>query len=83
MIALSMLRALADRDMAVPGRVRVVGYDDLPLAAQAVPRITTVRQDFATGARAMVERLFARMADRPARSLQLEPSLVVRDSTRS
>lgn len=80
-IAMMTLRALADRGAPVPQAVRVVGYDDLPLAVQAVPRITTVRQDFAAGAKAMVERLFARLAGRSPGSLQLTPTLVARDST--
>ena len=81
-IAMMTLRALADRGVAVPGAVRVVGFDDLPIAVATVPRISTIRQDFATGAKAMVERLFARMAGTACTSLQLTPELIVRDSTR-
>lgn len=82
-IAMTTLRALADRGVPVPEAVQVIGFDDLPLAAQAVPRITTVRQDFQTGAHAMVERLFQKMAGGAVKSLQLEPVLVIRDSTRA
>jgi DNA-binding LacI/PurR family transcriptional regulator len=82
-IAMMTLRALADRDVPVPGGVQVVGYDDLPIAVQTVPRISTIRQDFAGGAKAMVERLFARMAGDAPGSLQFPPELVVRDSTRA
>jgi DNA-binding LacI/PurR family transcriptional regulator len=81
-IAITTLRALADRGTPVPDAVRVIGYDDLPIAVQAVPRISTIRQDFAAGARAMVERLFAAIAGEPPCPLQLPPELVVRDSTR-
>ena len=82
-IAMTTLRALADRGVPVPGGMQVVGYDDLPIAVQTVPRISTVRQDFAGGARAMVERLFARMAGDAPGSLRLPPELVVRGSTRA
>ena len=82
-IALSALRALADHRLAVPDAVQVVGYDDLPIATQAVPRLTTVAQDFAAGAAAMVERLFARIAGAESASLRLAPRLVTRDSTRA
>lgn len=81
MIAMMLLRALADRGIAVPQAVKVVGFDDLPLATQSVPRITTIRQDFETGARAMIERLFARIANQDMPALELAPALVVRDST--
>lgn len=81
-IAMMTLRALADRGASVPGAVQVVGYDDLPIAIHTVPRISTIRQDFAAGARAMVERLFAAMAGKSPRSLELAPELIIRDSTR-
>ncbi|KQZ32111.1 LacI family transcriptional regulator [Caulobacter sp. Root1472] len=79
-IAMTTLRVLADRGVAVPGQIRVIGYDDIPLAAQTVPRLTTVRQDIATGAKAMVEALFARIGGEDAASVQMTPVLVGRDS---
>lgn len=79
-IAMTTLRVLADQGVVVPEKVRVVGYDDIPLAAQTVPRLTTVRQDIATGAKAMVDALFARIAGEDAVSVQMTPVLVQRDS---
>lgn len=79
-IAMTALRVLADRGLVVPDRIRVVGYDDLPLAAQTVPRLTTIRQDIATGAKAMLDALFARIAGEEAASVQMSPVLVRRDS---
>ena len=79
-IAMTTLRVLADRGVAVPGQIRVIGYDDIPLAAQTVPRLTTIRQDIATGAKAMVEALFARIGGEDAASVQMTPVLVGRDS---
>ncbi|AQR63115.1 LacI family transcriptional regulator [Brevundimonas sp. LM2] len=80
-IALTTLRALADRGVAVPDKVKVIGFDDLPLAMQAVPRITTIRQDFQTGARAMIDRLFLKIEGKPVSSVTMAPRLIVRDST--
>ena len=80
-IALTTLRTLADRGVAVPDAVKVAGFDDLPLAMQAVPRITTIHQDFQTGAQAMVDRLFLKIEGKPVSSLTLPPRLIVRDST--
>ncbi len=80
MIAMTAVRALADRSIRVPDDLPVIGYDDLPLAAQAVPRITTIRQDIAAGAKAMVEALFARIAGSDTGSVILDPELIARDS---
>ncbi|WP_245827771.1 LacI family DNA-binding transcriptional regulator [Sinomonas mesophila] len=46
-MALGVLRALSERGVNVPGRLSVVGFDDLPEAAFFIPPLTTVRQDFA------------------------------------
>lgn len=49
--ALNMLRA---RGVAVPGQISVVGFDDMPIAQDVVPALTTVRLPLADiGARAM------------------------------
>ncbi|WP_322963397.1 LacI family DNA-binding transcriptional regulator [Sphingomonas fuzhouensis] len=80
MIAITAVRVLADRAIAVPDAISVIGYDDLPLAAQAVPRISTIRQDIAVGAQAMVEALFARIGGGEAGSVVLDPELVLRET---
>lgn len=78
--ALNAIRVLADRGIAVPSRIAVVGYDDLPLAAQSVPSLTTVRQDLVAGAEAMIASLFARIRGDEVDSTVLSPTLVVRGS---
>ncbi len=80
-IALSALRALAEHGHAVPGKVRVVGYDDLPLANQAMPPLTTIRQSLTNGADMLIDLLFRRMAGEPAASVVMMPELIVRGST--
>lgn len=53
-MALGMLRAIAEAERTVPDEVAVVGFDDVPDAAQYAPPLTTVRQDFdELGARAV------------------------------
>lgn len=82
-IAMACLRELHQRQRHVPADIQVVGFDDLPLAAQTNPPLTTIRQDIETGARALVERLQARIAGDDASGLLMAPRLVIRDSTRS
>ncbi len=79
-IAMHSLRALADRGIAVPEGMPVVGFDDLPFASTIIPRLTTIRQDIPAGAAAMARALFARMEGRDAESVVMAPVLVERDS---
>jgi DNA-binding LacI/PurR family transcriptional regulator len=80
-IALSTLRALAERGHSVPTKVRVIGYDDLPLANQTIPPLTTVRQDLVAGAAHLVDLLFRRIGGEKTNSIVLEPQLIVRGSS--
>ncbi len=80
MIALATMAALVAGGRSVPGDVAVTGFDDLPLAERAIPRLTTIRQDLEAGARAMVEALFARLDGAAAPGLEMPPRLIVRDS---
>lgn len=80
MIAMCTLRALADRAIAVPGQVAVMGFDDIPIATQTVPRLTTIRQDVARGAELMVDALFRRIGGQNVAATVMAPELIVRDS---
>jgi DNA-binding LacI/PurR family transcriptional regulator len=80
-IALSTLRALAERGHGVPSKVRIIGYDDLPLANQTIPPLTTVRQDLVAGAAHLVDLLFRRIGGEKTSSIVLEPQLIVRGSS--
>lgn len=43
LLAIGALSALRDRGIAVPGDVSVIGIDDVPVASDVTPRLTTVR----------------------------------------
>jgi DNA-binding LacI/PurR family transcriptional regulator len=80
-IAMSALRALSERGLSVPGDVRIMGYDDLALASHTVPRLSTVRQDLATGAAHLIDLLLRRIAGETTDSVVMTPTLVVRRSS--
>ena len=80
-VAMAVVNALGERGIAVPGQIRVVGYDDLPVALQTVPRLTTIRQDFAAGAAHLVDLLFRRIAGEDTDSVVMPPELIVRASS--
>lgn len=79
-LAALCLTELRQQDIAVPGAVKLVGFDDLPIARQTVPPLTTVRQDIAAGARGLVDLLLRRLAGETTESLVLPPELVRRET---
>jgi LacI family transcriptional regulator len=83
LMAAGALQAIAERGLAAPRDVAVVGFDDIQIAPLLQPSLTTIRQDKQGLGGAAGESL-ARMIEDP----QLEPpaitvpvTLVVRDST--
>ncbi len=80
-IAMAALRALRERGIAVPERVKVSGYDDLGFASHTSPPLTTVRQDLELSARHLVDTMFKRIAGEETPSVVLSPRLVIREST--
>lgn len=82
LMALGALAALHEHGLAVPDDVAVMGYDDLPLAAAAIPPLTTVRQPVAEMG-AIAFRMVIRLAageDLETERVLLETQLVERAS---
>ncbi|WIT14160.1 LacI family DNA-binding transcriptional regulator [Paucibacter sediminis] len=69
--------------LRVPEDVKVVGFDDIPMAAYEAYALTTFRQDIGALAERAVACLAERMGapDMPSRTLELPVSLVERRST--
>lgn len=79
-IAMSTLRALAERGKRVPQDVGVIGYDDIMTAIHTMPPLTTIRQDVRRGAAMMVDLLFRRINGEDVVSVAMAPELVLRGS---
>ena len=80
--ALGLLRALAERDLAVPGDVAITGYGDHPYAAYLQTPLTTVRLPAAEVGTTAVDLLLQRLrssGERP-RKILIRPELVIRAS---
>jgi DNA-binding LacI/PurR family transcriptional regulator len=80
-LAISAMRALADRGLAVPADVAVAGFDDIPVSAFTTPPLTTLHQDCHTGARLLVENLLRLIRHEPADTVVIPVELVVRASS--
>jgi len=81
LMALGAMSVLAEFGRTVPGQVAVVGFDDVPLAAQARPALTTVRQPVAELGRAMATCLFDRIAGGDRTDPIIVPTEIVRRTT--
>ncbi|MEV0841899.1 LacI family DNA-binding transcriptional regulator [Actinocatenispora sera] len=82
-VALAVLRRLRETGVRVPDDIAVVGFDDIPAAALAVPPLTTVRQPMYAMGQAAVRLLIdliggAAVPDEP---LLTPTQLIVRESS--
>ncbi|MGJ9411884.1 LacI family DNA-binding transcriptional regulator [Aeromicrobium sp. CF4.19] len=83
LMAVGVMRVLAERGLAIPRDVAVVGYDDLDAAERTVPALTTIRNpvgEMAENAtRLLLEQLGQKAPPPPVRVIY-PPALVQRDS---
>ena len=80
-MALGVLRALAEAGRAVPAGVAVVGFDDIADAADYLPPLTTVRQDFDELGERAVEALIGAIDGGAPRTDLVPTRLIVRASS--
>lgn len=80
-IALGAIRALKESNVEIPQQVKVVGFDDIPMAKYGVPPLTTAIQDPNLAGRELVNSLLKLIKDEPCASQTLATQLVIRDST--
>lgn len=83
-MAIGVMKAARDRGLDVPRDLSIVGFDDLPMASRVWPNLTTVRLPIRDMGRMAAEKLTARSRGLDPATLvqpEVDPSLVVRDST--
>ncbi|MDE3009372.1 MAG: LacI family DNA-binding transcriptional regulator [Pseudomonadota bacterium] len=83
LIAMGVIATLREHGIAVPEQVSVVGYDDVALAQNFQPALTTVHQSIEEGGRLLVATLLELIQNGRAEPRTLVPSLVTRASTRA
>jgi DNA-binding LacI/PurR family transcriptional regulator len=81
LMAIGAMRALAERKVAVPQKVAVVGFDDIQAARFAAPSLATVRQPLYEQGRRALREVVARLSEKdlPGRVF-LDASFIPRES---
>ncbi|MDA9318498.1 LacI family transcriptional regulator [Octadecabacter sp.] len=86
-LAMGFIAELSRHGFKVPRDVSVMGFDDIGLAEQFIPPLTTIRQDRLmigeTAAKMLMERILTPNDAHPVHAAILPVSLVVRKSTAS
>ncbi len=79
-IAIGAMRALMEHGLAVPDDVSVIGFDDLPLASQVTPALTTVQQNIREASEGLVHSIVSLIRGESVESTLMAPRLILRDS---
>ncbi|EJL6334171.1 substrate-binding domain-containing protein [Vibrio cholerae] len=84
MMAMGVIQAASQRGLRVPDALSLIGYDDVHIAKFMTPALTTIHQPKYRLGKAAVDTLLYRLEnpDTTAQVVQLEPTLVVRNSVR-
>ncbi|MGH8384897.1 MAG: LacI family DNA-binding transcriptional regulator [Pseudomonas sp.] len=83
MMGIGVLRAAAERNIAVPTQLSVIGFDDIQMSRYVYPALTTVGQSILQLGEMAAEVLLRRIA-KPVLATELRivtPSIVTREST--
>jgi DNA-binding LacI/PurR family transcriptional regulator len=78
--AIGLLAAAVRSGVRVPNELSVIGFDNIPLAAYAIPPLTTVEQPTTALGRAAVTNCLRALAGEPAPDIVLRGRLVIRES---
>ncbi|WBY16280.1 LacI family DNA-binding transcriptional regulator [Erythrobacteraceae bacterium WH01K] len=81
LIAIGALQVLAERGIAVPGDVAVIGFDNIAAASLTTPPLTTVMQDVQGAGQKLVDTLLAQIEGTPMPDPRMPTRLIVRGST--
>lgn len=81
LLALGALRALTEAGVAVPQKISIAGFDDIPFAQISIPALTTIRQPLVEMTRRVFECAMKRNAANRREVIRFAPQLIPREST--
>jgi DNA-binding LacI/PurR family transcriptional regulator len=76
--AMAFISAFRDAGISVPGKVSIIGYNDIPSAAYFSPPVTTITQDIHQAGRVLVAKLMRILDGETPASALIKTELVVR-----
>jgi DNA-binding LacI/PurR family transcriptional regulator len=79
--AVGVIEILTHNGISVPGKVKVVGFDDSPVATRNTPAITTIRQPSRELGAQVAESLIAKLNGQEVEDKILDVKLIKREST--
>ena len=82
-VAIGAMIAIKEAHLSIPKDISVLGYDDVDIANEVVPKLSTMKVDKKKMGKLAVQQLIKTMADEIPESDKtiIKPSLVVREST--
>jgi DNA-binding LacI/PurR family transcriptional regulator len=84
MVSAGIIAGCRLHGVAIPDKLRLIGYDDLPLASLIAPSLTTISQPLFEMGKAAVERCFSLIETRETESpkhIKFDARLIQREST--
>lgn len=84
MIAIGVMHAAHENNIHIPNELSVFGYDDIPLSSYILPQLSTIAQPIKSMGELAARTLLEHLRDKqtPVRTVMLENSLKIRDSTK-
>ena len=80
LLAMGAMQQVVRAGLVVPRDVSIIGFDDIWVCSSLSPSLTTVHQDTAAAARALVDGLGGLIEDEPFQITRIPTKLVVRES---
>lgn len=81
-MAAGVIKVLHDSGLAIPGDISVAGFDDIPLASQIWPAMTTIRQPIIEMASRATLWLISALSNKtPEVDKHIKSELIIREST--